>query len=102
TTAPGAQPSGPSLGGSSGTQPSGSAAGSLGTGAGGTAGAGMALPPGSVVTTCTPGVPATTQIPRMLNRQYDLVVNDLLGVTTVGTDNKLPSQLLVDDSDGPM
>jgi hypothetical protein len=62
----------------------------------------MALPPGSVVTTCTPGVPATTQIPRMLNRQYDLVVNDLLGVTTVGTDNKLPSQLLVDDSDGPM
>jgi hypothetical protein len=103
-TAPGAQP-GPSLGGASGSQASGSSAGSSGLGGNGataTGGAGMALPPGSVVTTCTPGVPTTTQIPRLLNRQYDLVVGDLLGVATVGADNKRPSQLLVDDSDGPM
>jgi hypothetical protein len=38
----------------------------------------------------------------MLNRQYDAVVNDVLGITAVGTDNKPPSQLLVADSDGPM
>ena len=51
---------------------------------------------------CVPGVPATSQIPRLLNRQYEAVVRDLLGVTGVGTDNKPPSQLLVADSDGPM
>jgi hypothetical protein len=72
-----------------------------GTGVGGAGGA--ALPPGSVITTCTPGIPKTSQIPRLLNRQYDAVVKDLLGVTTVGPDAKLPSQLLVADSDdGPM
>ena len=51
---------------------------------------------------CVPGVPATSQIPRLLNRQYEAVVRDLLGVTGVGTDNKPASQLLVADSDGPM
>jgi hypothetical protein len=80
----------------------------VGTGMGGSAtgtsagGTGTALPPGSVVGTCTPGIPATTQIPRLLNRQYDAVVSDLLGVTAVGTDGRQPSQLLVADSDGPM
>lgn len=51
---------------------------------------------------CIPGLPVTTQIPRLLNRQYDNTVRDLLGVTGVGTDNRPPSQLLVADSDGPM
>jgi hypothetical protein len=51
---------------------------------------------------CVPGVPTTSQIPRLLNRQYEAVVRDLLGVTNVGTDNKTASQLLVADSDGPM
>lgn len=55
-------------------------------------------PPG----VCIPGVPATSQIPRLLNRQYEAVVRDLLGVTGVGTDNKPVSQALVADSDGPM
>ena len=32
--------------------------------------------------TCVPGIPATTQLRRMRNRQYDAVVRDLLGVTT--------------------
>ncbi|WP_437794102.1 DUF1592 domain-containing protein [Sorangium sp. So ce693] len=49
---------------------------------------------------CIPGIPMTTQIPRLLNRQYDNTVRDLLGVTTV--DSKLPSEQLVDDFDGPM
>ncbi|WP_242515852.1 DUF1592 domain-containing protein [Sorangium cellulosum] len=51
---------------------------------------------------CIPGIPATSQIPRLLNRQYDNTVRDLLGVTRVGSDKKLPSELLVSDSDGPM
>ncbi|WP_437603936.1 DUF1592 domain-containing protein [Sorangium sp. So ce590] len=51
---------------------------------------------------CIPGLPTTTQIPRILNRQYDNTVRDLLGVTSVGTDSKPPSALLVTDFDGPM
>src|SRR5262245_20583239 len=75
SNAPGGANAGPSFGGSGGAQPSGSVAGSNGTGASGpagTGGTGMALPAGSVVTTCTPGIPVTTQVPRILNRQYDL------------------------------
>jgi hypothetical protein len=53
-------------------------------------------------TTCTPGIPATTQIPRLLNRQYDAVVRELLGVSVVPGDNKPPSGLLFQDFDGPM
>jgi hypothetical protein len=60
---------------------------------------GGAGPPADV---CVPGTPATSQIPRLLNRQYEAVVRDLLGVTSVGAENKPPSQLLVADSDGPM
>ena len=58
--------------------------------------------PGGPPGTCLPGVPATSQIPRLLNRQYEAVVRDLLGVTSIGSDNKPASQLLVDDSDGAM
>jgi hypothetical protein len=70
------------------------------SGAAGTAGAAgnNGGPPG----TCVPGIPGTSQIPRLLNRQYEAVVRDLLGVTGVGTDNNPASQLLVADSDGPM
>lgn len=51
---------------------------------------------------CIPGIPRTSQIPRLLNRQYDAVVRDLLGVTSMGTGNKPPSTQLVADFDGPM
>ncbi|WP_438014619.1 DUF1592 domain-containing protein [Sorangium sp. So ce315] len=57
------------------------------------------LPPPDV---CVPGIPATSQIPRMLNRQYDNTVRDLLGVAGVGSNKKRPSELLVNDFDGPM
>jgi hypothetical protein len=70
--------------------------GTGGSGPGGSAGT------GSNPEVCVPGVPATSQIPRLLNRQYEAVVRDLLGVTIVGADNKTASQLLVADSDGPM
>ncbi|MFZ5892069.1 MAG: DUF1592 domain-containing protein [Myxococcota bacterium] len=53
--------------------------------------------------TCIPGIPATTQIPRMQNRMYDNAVRDLLGVTGVAAEqNKKPSELLNADFDGPM
>jgi hypothetical protein len=77
----------PSAGGS----PTGGTAGSP---AGGSAGS----PPGS--TSCVPGIPATSQIPRLLRRQYDAVVRDLLGVTTLA-DGKPPSAGLYADFDGP-
>lgn len=51
---------------------------------------------------CAPGVAPTTQIPRLLNRQYEAVMRDLLGVRGLGSDNKPIAQLLVADSDGPM
>jgi hypothetical protein len=51
---------------------------------------------------CTPGIPGTSQIPRLLNRQYEAVMRDLLGVTGVGADDQKVSELLVGDSDGPM
>ncbi|WP_441291414.1 DUF1592 domain-containing protein [Sorangium sp. KYC3313] len=52
---------------------------------------------------CTPGIWATSQVPRLLNREYDAVVRDLLGVTSVSnapTGN--PSSLLVADFEGSM
>jgi hypothetical protein len=88
-----------------------------GTGAGGTPGQGGNSNPGgssgntgtgagggnSGPTTCMPGIPATTQIPRMRNTMYDAAVRDLLGVTTLTTAmNKKPSDLLFSDFDGPM
>ena len=57
---------------------SGAAGGGPGGGGGGaaagTGGAGGNTDPSM----CIPGVPATTQIPRLLNRQYEAVVRDLL------------------------
>jgi len=51
-------------------------------------------------------VPSTSQIPRLLNRQYDAVMRDLLGVTALpssgtGGDQRL-SNFLVADFDGPL
>ena len=56
-----------------------------GTGSGGT----------TVVTGCTPGIPSTTQVPRMTRQQYGQVVSDLLGAT-------LPADTLADDSTGSL
>jgi hypothetical protein len=71
--------------------------GTTGTGGAGTAGTpeGM-LPEGP----CMPGIPVTTQIPRLLNRQYDNVMRDLLGVTEL--DGGPVSAALVGDFTGPM
>ena len=85
-------------GANTGADGSGSATGGLSdTGSGGAA-SNAAADPG----VCVPGVPSTSQIPRLLNRQYEAVVRDLLGVAGVGTDNKPASELLVSDFDGSM
>jgi hypothetical protein len=52
---------------------------------------------------CSAGIPATSQIPRLLNRQYDAVVRDLLGLTSLANAGGQPlSSLLNADFDGPM
>src|SRR5215471_15210526 len=78
---------------------------STGTGTGGSTGTGGAAGTTSNPTiTCAPGIPATTQLRRMMNWQYDATVRDLLGVTSVsnGTTSGPPSSMLYADFDGPM
>jgi len=79
------------------------ATGSAAAGAGGTSPLGAAGSTGPTAPgVCAPGVAATSQIPRLLNRQYEAVARDLLGVRGLGSDNKSVAGLLVADSDGPM
>jgi len=95
-SAAGSGNSGPSAAGGS---PIGTAG--AGTGAGpstGTAGSGAGGLPSTGV--CAPGIPVTTQIPLLLNRQYANVVRDLLGVTAL--DNTPIADLLVGDFTGAM
>ncbi len=70
-------------------------------GASGTAGTTGSTCTGTCV--CMPGIPATTQMPRMTRLQYDTVIRDLLGVTTLASNgNQPPSALLADDSAGAL
>src|SRR6478609_856935 len=74
--------------------PTGAGGGSTGpTGSGGSGAETTMLPP----ETCVQGIPVSTQIPLMLNRQYANVVRDLLGVTDVG--GQQLTDLLVGDAD---
>jgi hypothetical protein len=78
---------GPGTGGSSGA--------SAGMGSGGT----MVVAPGD--TNCNPGVPITSQIPRLTNVQYDRTIKDLLGLSTLSAaSNSVPSNLLATDQSG--
>jgi hypothetical protein len=53
--------------------------------------------------TCTTGIPATSQVPRMKNVAYDNVIRDLLGVTTLTAGSlQPPSSLLYPDYDGDL
>lgn len=56
------------------------------------------VPPGG--SSCVPGIAPSSQFPRLLNRQYETVVRDLLGVTLVG--DHRPSELLYSDYDGAL
>ena len=97
--------SGPGSAGSTGTGNSGpGSSGSTGTGTGGSTGTGGTTGPTCVgVCQCVPGIPATSQVPRMTRAQYDTVLKDLLGVTTLASaSNGTPSSLLAEDSTGPL
>lgn len=92
-----------------GTGTGGAGPGPSGTGGTSVPGAGMGNSAGNSPTAgspslpvgpCMQGIPVTTQIPRLLNRQYDNVVRDLLGVTAL--DGKPVSESLVGDSTGAM
>jgi hypothetical protein len=61
-------------------------------------GPGSGTTPGATSAACTPGVPATSQIPRLTNAEYDRTVRDLLGVTAVN--GSAPSNLLATDQAG--
>jgi hypothetical protein len=117
--------SGPSSSGGSGGGTSAAAGGSGGKGAGGSGGKGgsggrvgtsAGGGPGGVggssgsggATTatplaCVPGVPSSSQIPRMKDAAYDNVIADLLGLNALsGNGNQPPSSLLAPDSDGAL
>jgi Protein of unknown function (DUF1592)/Protein of unknown function (DUF1588)/Protein of unknown function (DUF1595)/Protein of unknown function (DUF1585) len=78
------------------TPADGSGPNGTGMASGGTTGGGDLTDP----KVCVVGVPATSQIPRLLNLQYDAVMRDLLGVTALASG--LPSSMLNADFDGPM
>jgi Protein of unknown function (DUF1592)/Protein of unknown function (DUF1588)/Protein of unknown function (DUF1585)/Protein of unknown function (DUF1595) len=50
---------------------------------------------------CIPGIPGSTQIPRLLNREYDAVIAELLKVDALASGAK-PSSVLVPDYQGSM
>ncbi len=77
--------------------------GQNGPGQNGTGGGSTGPGGGGDTKVCVPGVPTTSQIPRLLNREYDAVVYDLLGVETLpSANNQRPSSLLNADFEGPM
>jgi len=89
--------------GSAGVVGSGGIVGAAGAGGpGGVVGSGGASGSSGPPNVCLPGIPATTQVRRMLNREYDAVVRDLLGVTTIGAAAQPPSNSLYPDFDGAM
>jgi hypothetical protein len=93
-------------GGGSGASGSGGKSSNTATGGGagtgsGTGGAGGAGGATTTVLACVPGVPPTSQIPRMKDAAYDAVISDLLGLTALSNNgNQPPSSLLSPDSDG--
>ncbi len=89
--------------GNPGTPGGATSSGGTGSSSGGTSNGGASGTGTSDPNTCLPGIPATSQVPRMKDAAYDAVVRDLLGVTKLASaNNALPSSLLVADSDGSL
>jgi hypothetical protein len=87
-------------GGSPGTSGTATTGGS-GPANGGTSQGGGTAGTGPVGIQCVPGVPESSQISRLLKREYDAVMRDLLNVTTMADGTK-PSAGLYEDYTGPM
>src|SRR6187551_3001287 len=74
------------------TAPSGVTSGSDATTGGSTTGGGGGGSTDPIV--CSPGIPGTSQVPRLKNAEYDRTVRDLLGVTGLSASNgNSPSSL---------
>lgn len=88
--------------GSTSAQGSGSSPSTPGTGGGlpGSSGGGPGTGGASDPSTCAPGIPATSQLSRLTNAQYDRTVFSLLGVSSLN--GGPPSNLLVPDQTGSM
>jgi len=105
-TSSGATGSGATGSGATGSGATGSGAtgsGATGSGATGSGGTGGSIGSGGTAgdATCTPGVPTTSQIPRLTNAEYDGTVRALLGVATLtAAGNSTPSNLLATDQAG--
>ena len=93
--------------GSGGAPASGSGGATPGSGGSGTGATGPATGTGGVggpvgpVTQCNPGIPGSSQVPRMTIAQYSTVIKDLLG-TTMLAGNVAPGSFLAPDSSSAM
>jgi hypothetical protein len=75
--------------------------GNLGRASSGSPTAGSGSAAASAAGPCSPGVPGTSQIPRLTNAQYDRTVRDLLGITGLSSSGgSPPSNLLATDQAG--
>ena len=63
----------------------------------GTGGSSVVVPPPVDPTVCTPGIPATSQLPRLTRAEYDKTVRDLLGIDITAS---APSGMLAPDTLG--
>jgi len=63
----------------------------------GTGGSSVVVPPPVDPTVCTPGIPATSQLPRLTRAEYDKTVRDLLGIDITAS---APSSMLAPDTLG--
>lgn len=91
-------------GSGSGSAPPASSGSASSVGGGGPAAGGGGPGPGAGGTgdprTCTPGVPATSQLSRLTNAQYDHTIFSLVGLRSLN--GAPPSSLLVPDQNGSM
>jgi hypothetical protein len=90
---PGDGGSGANIGSGAAGSGSSAANGKGGTGSGTSAGSGGAGNPGPL-SNCSPGIPGTSQLPRLTGVQYDNTIRDLVGI------DSQPSSLLAPDSLG--
>jgi len=95
----GASASGGNGSGGASSPGTGGSSGGTTPGAGGSSSSGTGL----LNPNCTPQIEATSQVPRLLNAQYDRTIRDLLGVTNLTAANGVvPSTVLATDFSGGM
>lgn len=74
-----------------------------GSSSGGSASSGGASGSGGGAQSCVPGIPKTSQIPRLKNKEYDRTVRDLLGISGLSESGDVaPSALLATDQSGSL